>query len=408
MGVSTIAGADEWEFGGHAKYRYSYTDYRADDLNAALGEDLASDHDLDLRLKTERRSGGWDFAAHAELLAIHGDTLEARRRIATLGLLGAGTISGLPDDRRRLFDLTHEMTDRTSTAAVTRLDRLAVGYSTQGRVWRIGRQAASWGNGLVFHPLDFVNPFSPIAVDKDYKTGDDMLYGQWTLAQRNDAQAIWVPRRDPTTREGESSQSTYAAKLRARSGDFDLDFLGAHHYDENLIGFGLVRSVGGAVWRLDAKYNDLKNDDGAWSLVSNLDYSWSWGGKNTYGYVEYFRNGVGERDRAAYAAPNGALSQRIARGEVFTLGRDYAALGLQVELDPLFNLFTNVIRNLNDGSTFWQIRGVYDWRQNTQLMAGLTIPSGDRGDEFGGIPVAGGSTFSAPGRAAFLRAAHYF
>jgi len=36
----------------------------------------------------------------------------------------------------------------------------------------------SWGNGLVFSPMDIVNPFDPTAVDTEYKAGDDMLYGQ--------------------------------------------------------------------------------------------------------------------------------------------------------------------------------------------------------------------------------------
>ncbi len=408
LAASVPAAASDWNFGGHVKYQYTHTDRRSDDINAVFGSDPAHDHGLDLRLKAENRTGPWDFTAHYELLAVSGDTLAARRRIAAAGVPVAGTVSGLPDDRRRLFDLTHAITDRDRQAAVQRLDRLAAGHGSARQTLHFGRQAVSWGNGLVFQPLDFVNPFSPIAIDKDYKTGDDMLYGQWLVGDRDDVQAMVVPRRDPATDRVEGNQGSCAVKFRVRLPGFDLDLLAARHFSEDLAGVGVVKSVGGAVWRLDASFTDARNDDSAVSLVTNMDYSWTWGGKNIYGYAEYFRSGVGETDRANYAVPNAALSARIARGELFTLARDYAALGLQAEFMPLFNLYTSLIANLNDGSKYLQLRGVYDWQQDVQLMAGFNLPSGERGTEYGGIPVAGTSTFISTGRSAYLRGAYYF
>jgi len=409
MAASGLVCAADWKLGGHAKYQYRYTDYRADDLNAALGADPARDQSLDLRLQVDGGTGPWDASVHYEFLTIDGDSLSARRRGTALGLIRSGTATGLPDDRRRLFDLTDTVSDRDRTAAVQRLDRLAIGYRDGGRSLRFGRQALSWGNGLVFQPLDFINPFAPTAIDKEYKTGEDMLYAQGAFPSPTDLQAIVAPRRDPTTHDVESSESTYAIKLRLRAGAVDLDLLGARHVGEDLAGFGLVRSVGGAVWRFDALYMDIDNSShDAWSIVTNLDYSWVWRGTNFYGYVEYFRNGVGENERANYATPNSALVARIARGELFTLARDYAAIATQVELHPLVNVFGSLIWNLNDGSAFLQVRGIYDWRQDAQLSAGVNIGFGDRGDEFGGIAVAGSSVFIAPGRSFFLRTAYYF
>jgi hypothetical protein len=403
----SLAVAD-WKFGGHVKYQYTYTDYRADDLSAVLGADPAQDQGLDVRLKADGGSGPWDATAHYEFLAAQGDSLAARRRAAALGLPVNGSVTGLPDDRRRLFDLTTTVTERERIAAVQRLDRLAVGYSTGTRSIRFGRQALSWGNGLVFQPLDFINPFAPTAIDKEYKTGDDMLFAQSLLASGGDVQAIAVPRRSPTTHDVASSESTYAVKLRTRARDFDVNIIAARHFGEDLAGFELARSIGGAVWRFDARYDDIKSTGGVWSFVTNVDYSWTWDGKNYYGYAEYFRSGVGERDRARYATPNAALAARIERGELFTLARDYTALGLQIELHPLFNVVNNLIWNLDDGSTFLQVRGIYDWRQNVQLIAGVNIGFGDRGDEYGGIAVAGTNAFVASGRSIYSRAAYYF
>ncbi|GMR03748.1 MAG: hypothetical protein BMS9Abin22_251 [Gammaproteobacteria bacterium] len=402
------ANANGWRFGGHLKYQYTHTDYRSDDVNAVFGGDPVQDHELDFRVKAENRTGPWDITAHYEFLAIGGDTLQTRRAFSAAGLLSSGMITGLPDDRRRLFDLTEEIRDRDRVAAVHRLDRLSLGHSSARRVLRFGRQVISWGNGLVFHVLDFVNPFSPIAIDKDFKTGDDMFYGQWLLDGSSDVQVIVLPRRNPATHKLAGDQSSYAVKVHTRLGEIDLDLLGARHFDENLIGVGFVKSIGGAVWRLDGSVTDVKGDNNAFSLVINLDYSWIWDGKNVYGYIEYFRNGVGETDRAKYASPDPALSERINRGELFTLGRDNAALGLRIEISPLFNLFNNLIWNLNDGSIFYQLRSVYDWKQNVQIMAGINLPLGNRGDEYGGIPTAVPGTFAAPGRSVYVRVGYFF
>ncbi len=405
--VAPAAYGDGWELGGHAKVQYGYTDYRAGDAGALYGEDPARDQALDLRLRAEWRGGGLDFAAHYELLALAGDGVAAHRALAAAGLLPSGTPTGLPDDRRRLFDLTRELSDRDRAAAVHRLDRLSLGYTDDRVLARFGRQAVSWGNGLAFQVLDFVNPFSPIAIDKDYKTGDDLFYGQWRQGQGADWQAMLVPRRDPASGRVENAQGSYAVKLHARWGDSDLDLLAARHYDENLVGLGLARSVGGAVWRLDAAYTDLQDGGGVFSLVTNLDYSWVWLGRNVYGYAEYFRNGFGETERARYAAPNPDLAARIARGELYTLARDYAALGLQIELAPLVNLFNNLVWNLDDASVVYQVRLVYDLQQNAQIMVGANRPRGERGDEYGGVAVAAGA-YTASGRSLYLRAAYYF
>jgi hypothetical protein len=404
--VATAQGAD-WQFGGHLKYQYTVTDYRDDDANALLGENPAQDQNLDFRAKAEGRTGAWDGQAHYEILGTHGDSLPVRRQLSALGV-PFSTATGLPDDSRRLFDLTSEITDRDRTTAVQRLDRLSIGHTTAESVVRIGRQAVSWGNGLVFYPLDFVNPFSPIAIDKDYKTGDDMIYSQWVTGARSDMQAIAVARRDPATGTVETEQATFAAKVHARVRAADVDLLVAGHFGETLAGAGIAHGIGGAMWRLDVLVADLETGGTATSLVTNVDYSWTWFGRNFYGYAEYFRNGVGHSDPSQYLLPDPELTARLERGELFTIARDYLSLGGQIELTPLFNLFGNLIGNLDDGSIYFQLRGAYDWQQDLTLIAGVNLPHGERGDEYGGIPVPGTSAFLAPGRSVYLRGVFYF
>lgn len=396
-----------FEVGGYLKYQYTQTNFQSDNVNAVFGDDPATDQSGEARLKLDGREGAWDFSAHYEVLAVVGDTVATQR---TLGDVGVAPIYGklLPTDDRQLWDLTHTLTDTGRRVAEDRLDRLSVGYSTSRAVIRFGRQAVSWGNGLVFQVLDFANPFSPVAVDKDYKNGADMLYGQFGFTRATDVQMMIVPRRNPANGDVEGSQSSYAGKLRSRLGPWDVDVLLARHYDEDIAGLGFARGIGGAVWRFDASLTNLKTGDSAVSLVTNLDYSWTWGGKNVYGFVEYFRSGVGYANADDYTTSNPELVERIQRGELFTIARDYIGLGLQVEFTPLFNLYNNLIVNIDDGSMFYQLRGVYDWGQNVRLMAGVNLPAGERGDEFGGIPTPVPGAYVAPGRTAYAQLAWYF
>ncbi len=404
---SCCAYADEWEFRGHLKYQLTQTMYERDDLYAAYGDDGPTDHEIDFRLNAEKRRGRWDVRMHYELLALGGDSLETRWALSAAGLLPRASVTGLPSDDRRLFDLTDEITHKERLAAVQRLDRISVGYSGERMVMRVGRQTVSWGNGLVFHPLDIFNPFSPTAIDKDYKTGDDMLYGQWLFAGGDDLQVIMVPRRDPVSNDVEMNQSSIAFKYHGMKAGLDYDLLATCHYDETLLGIGLAKDWYGAVWRIDISLTELSDGGHATSLVTNLDRSWTWSDHNVYGYVEYFRNGVGEADKN-YTQLDTDLQERISRGELFTLGRDYLTTGMKVEFTPLLNLLPSMIWNLDDGSLFLQVWATYDWKENILIIGGINLPYGDTGTEFGGIPVGGTRYFNAPGTEAYLRVSFFF
>ena len=118
----------------------------------------------------------------------------------------------LPNDDLRWWNLTDTLSDNDTRGAVQRLDRLNVGYTGDKAVLRFGRQAVSWGNGLIYNPVDFFNPFNPTAVDTEYKLGEDMLYGQYLLDDGSDWQAVVVQRRDEYG-SANSEQRTTALKF---------------------------------------------------------------------------------------------------------------------------------------------------------------------------------------------------
>ncbi|MDO8861829.1 hypothetical protein Q6D67_08950 [Haliea sp. E1-2-M8] len=375
--------------GGHAKLQGT----------AMEGSDL--DRGAELRLRWQQRAGGWEAAADYQLLTRH-------REASALPLAGGAGQSALPDDGRRWWDLSHEIDRSEDSLTLQRLDRLHIGYSSERVVLRLGRQAVSWGNGLLFNPVDVFNPFDPTAIDTEYKTGDDMLYGQYLLSSGSDFQLVQVQRRDEQGRVTSAASST-ALKFHGFGLEREYDLMLAQHFDELLFALGASTNLGDAVLRGDVLFADSAQ---GWvsSAVVNAAWSWAWGGRNMSGVLEYFFNGHGLREAEySFAAltREEALRARLQRGELFTLGRHYLAASLLVEMTPLLQLTPTLFANLGDGSALAQLSLRWDIRQDWQLLGALNLPLGPAGTEYGGIR-AGEDKDLATGPALFAQLAWYF
>jgi hypothetical protein len=406
--VPAQEGGADWEtdIGGHTKYQFITTSFPDSSIFKALAGSSAQDHNGELRLKFSARRDHWDLKADYQFIAVYSDTLEMSRQLPGAPI----PVNSVISDDRRWFDLTHVIENEGRRAVVHRLDRLSIGFTTRNSVWRFGRQAISWGNGMVFTPMDVFNPFDPAAVDKEYKTGDDMLYGQFLFGNGSDLQATAIVRRNPHNGDVESDQSSLAVKYHGFAGMNEYDLLAAQHYGDQIIGLGGIVDVGGAVLRGDITWTFTELDE-VFSAVASVSYSWIWGGKNVSGLLEYYHNGFGQHG-GAYApadlAQNPDLLRRLERGELFTLGREYLAASLAVELTPLFVLTPNVFINLNDPSALAQFIGQYDWRQNLQVLIALSLPVGPDGSEYGGIDTGIERLYFSTGPSLFAQLAWYF
>lgn len=401
------AAADtDWSFGGHIKYQFIYMDYPQNSIFSDVLGSSAVDNSLETRLKFSARRDHWDFDAHYQFIAIHADTLQLAERLPASTL----PINKVISDDRRWWDLTYSFGDDDKTAFIHRLDRLSVAYTTDHTVWKFGRQAISWGNGMIFSPMDVFNPFDPAAVDKEYKTGDDMLYGQYLFNNGNDLQGVAVVRRNPRTGDVESDQSSLAFKYHGFLGMNEFDLLAAEHFGDQLLGVGGIANIGGAVWRGDLTWTKTDTEK-VFSAATSLSYSWNWGGKNISGLLEYYYNGFGQKDGAYSASDllqNPDLLRRIERGELFTLARHYIAASATVEMTPLFMLIPNFFVNLEDPSALAQVVVQYDWKQNLVVLGALNFPIGADGTEYGGIEAPVDGLYFSTGPSLFAQLAWYF
>ena len=408
--------AIDMEWGGYLRAIGTVSWQDDDSFYQYADNDPYYDGQLEWRLKHRLNWGAyWTLETHYELVALGGDTIENTNTLEEAvpsPLLRYLAGDRIIDDDRRLFDLTHVLTEKDRHLAYHRLDRLNLTYAPDWGTVNLGRQALTWGDGLVFNPMDLFNPFSPTAVQRDYKTGDDMAHVQFPIGDA-ELQVLYLPRRDPESRDLEDEESSYAAKYHTPVGAMEMDVMGARHFDDIILGLGASGYMGEAAWRINTIYTRLSDDsrdDDFFQAVANLDYAWMWGEKNVYGLVEFFYNGLGRSGDYERALSDEPLVNRLARGELFTIGRYYLAGQLQVELHPLVQLHTTAITNLSDPSGVVQPQVLWDVADNVQAIAGVQWHWGGGDSEYGGYDVsAAGTTVSlAPADRVFVWLTYYY
>lgn len=407
LSASVCADDSNTGIGGHTKFALTSQAYPDQSFFRDLVGSNTLDLSGDLRLNFKASANRWSFDAAYQLLALNGDSVELGRS------LPGGTnifFPGLPNDDRRLFNLTDVIEDDGKTAVLHRIDRLTLGYTSEKAVVRFGRQPLSWGNGLFYAPMDLVNPFDPAAVDTEYKAGDDMLYAQYLRDNGDDVQGAHVIRRDLLSGDVDADAATVAVKYHGFAGEVEYDLLVAQSYGDTVAGLGGGKSIGGAVLRGDIVVTDTDADTYV-QLVTNLTYSWNWFDRNMSGAIEYYYNGFGLRSGSynpVSLAASPDLVNRLTRGELFSIGRHYLAASVMIEVTPLWGLTPAILVNVSDPSALFQLVTNYSLSDNMSFLASINVPLGPKGTEFGGIESGIAERYLSGGAGLFAQIAWYF
>ncbi len=381
----------------------SYAENSGASLEAALGARTRADALGDFRLSWARRSGPWDFALDYEAQFDAGDTPPLARRETQTGALA-------PSPPATLFDLSDTITDHGRSVASHKIDRLSIGYSSAHLVVRAGRQALSWGSGLVFNPMDLIDPFVPGAIDTEYKPGADMIYGQYLFDDGGDLQVVLAPRAQRQGDWPDADASSFALHYHSAAGAMQFSALLARDHGDWTLGAGLGGDLHGAAWNVELVPTRGGNGRVYASALANVSDAAVLLNRNVTFFAEYFHNGFGVT-HGGYALDTlpVPLLDRLERGQVFDIRRDYAAIGARVEATPLFNISPTLIQNLDDGGRYWFIQAVYSLSENRNLVFGAQIPDATAHSEFGGVPIVSGQEpLLGPPRYVYVQVRAYF
>ena len=389
----------------------SSTDLPVTDLSHSALDGRREDGALDLRTMLQHDVGAWSFeVAHTALIQYD--------KSLSLGLAGTSGEQIVVSDDRRWVNLTDPLNDGRRHRTLHRLDRLNVQWRSDKWAVTVGRQAVSWGSGIVFQPLDPFNPFAPTAVDRDYKAGDDLVLVERLFDNGHDAQLLHVFRRNTQGSLSGEVAST-AAKWHGYAGSVEFELIAAQHYDTEFFGVSGRIPVGPAVLRSDIAMRRGISQIGAnddWGLLGivNIDVAFPWRGRTVYAYAEYLHNdfGLTELPSPLVSLP-ADLQAGLLRGEFFNLMRDYLAVGGSFEWHPLLTQQLTVIGNLHDNSSLVQVQFAYDVSQNQNMQLGWIGATGGSGDEFapisvGLMPTTGDIVTQGGGDRVYLRWAGYF
>lgn len=373
---------------------------RGDSLANALGARESNDALADLRLIWEPSWDRWSLALHGLVTARDGPDVRLAR--AETGLL--------PTPPSTWFTLSEKVVNRGPTVVTASLDRLSLAYASPRTVIRVGRQVLTWGAGLVFRPMDLFDPFSPAATDTEYKPGVDMVYLQRLFADGSDLQLVVAPRPPRSGAAPTANESSAALHYQTVLFGHRTTWLLARDHGDWVGALGVNGALGGATWNLEVVPTGVRRKGVRVSGVANISDALTLMGHNATVFAEYFRNGFGAGSGAIeFANLPADLRDRLARGQVFDVRRDYLAAGLTLEVNPLFTLAPTVIADLDDGSLFLLTAGTWSLGDNLTLVAGAQAPIGRSGSEFGGLPLAAGSPLLlAPPARVYLQLRRYF
>lgn len=349
-------------------------------FDADFGFQDRQSYNGNLRLLWDGNAGALSFDVQAILAFEQGDNLDYANALA-------GMFPAPPPDT--FFDLSYENADGS---LAFRIDRLSVGYASDHLVLKLGRQAVTWGRGMIFHPTDIVAPFSPNALDTTYKPGVDMVYAQYLFDSGADIEAIYVPRPAVAGGRVDWDSSTVALHATMMLGDLDGTLMLGMDRGDTVISASLSGPLGGAAWNVEyAHWFVLDGTEERSTFLANISSFGTLFDHNIVYFAEYFHNGFGVASDVPLDALPPELSGRLSTGNLFNTGRDFLAIGVQYSLNPAMTISPNAIVSLNDGSALLGVQASWSIDDNMDLMIGYFQPVGADGTEFGGREITLGS-----------------
>ncbi len=263
------------------------------------------------------------------------------------------------------LDLNSNYRDNKNLYGSHRLYRAYADFTLAEVDLRLGRQRIAWGTAMLWNPMDILNPFNPVQLERQERQGIDAALMDWDYNALSRVSLVYAKQRSGTSA---------AARWRSNQQGFDLSLMAGKFRGDNVVGFDFAGQAASIGIRGEITQTDSKNASAFTRAVIGADYTFA----NSLSLnIEIYYNGQGTSDSAAYEF------NRLLSGEMQSLARHYLGGYLGYDITPLLQWSNYLIINFDDNSIFFTPSLLYSLAENVEVSIGVQAFNGDVGSEYG-------------------------
>ena len=232
---------------------------------------------------------------------------------------------------------------------------------------RIGRQRIAWGTGRFWSPLDILNPFSAVQLEREERVGVDSVLIERKFGALSRLSAVFAP-------QHAAGDSSAALRWHGNRAGIDYSFVAGRFLRDWVAGADIATQLGDAGLR--AELTAARREDGSSyrRALVGLDYAF----RNTLTLSgELYYNGAGASDLSSYDFAS------LLAGRIQNVGRRYFGAYASYEITPLLKWVNYLVVNLADRSRYLAPSLTYSVRTNLDLTFGVQWFLGNVGSEYG-------------------------
>ena len=351
-----------------------------------FSERTARESMLRLRVEPEVRASGnttFDFA------------YEQRLRYTSAPMVGIAAIGILPSEVAtpfRLEPLVWRVNESPNGGWRHEIDRANAQVHLRRADLTIGRQAIGWGRGVMFTSVDLFAPFSPLEVDREWRSGVDALRADVRLTDRSSI--------DLVSAFGDTlDRSAFAARARGYAGMVDLEVVGGRRGLDVFAGVTSSAAVGDAEVHGEAaafRVPSGSDHDVVWKAVVGGSYRFPIGA-GILMYAEYHYSGFGAEhpEEILTLLTTPSFVARFIRGDMQILSRHAVGVTGSYEASPELTYSGQWLHNPADQSGIGAPAVTYTFNDAVSVLGAVYVPygrppaDGVLRSEYGATPLSG-------------------
>jgi hypothetical protein len=320
---------------------------------------------------------------------------EQRLHYASAPTAGIGVIGILPSELAtpfRIEPLVWRVGESAHGGWRHEIDRANAQVHLPRADLTLGRQAIGWGRGVMFTAIDLFAPFSPLEVDREWRSGVDAARADIKLTDRSSIDLVGA--------FGDTvNRSAFAARARGYAGSVDLEVVGGRRGQDLFAGVTSSAAVGDAEVHGEAaafRVPEGTNHDVVWKAVVGGSYRLPIGA-GILAYAEYHYSGFGadqpEDILAMVATPS--FVGRFVRGDVQILSRHAVGVTASYEASTEITYSAQWLYNPGDRSGIAAPAITYTFSDAVSVLGTVYVPYGRPPEggvlrsEYGAAPLSG-------------------